>query len=140
MTRTWTLKHELLERSGRIRVQLQASVTATKTGSTPWETASQSVFVELYPTLDSLEVRLPAAQPLPYATPIEFQVTGRDLWRDVSVTVVDVDTGATVAELEKVLPFDGSQPTLGGSWTMRARELERVGTHPLRLVARYGDL
>jgi hypothetical protein len=109
-------------------------------GSTPWETESQSVFVELYPTLDSLEVRLPTDQPLPYGTPIEFQVTGRDLWGDVGVTVLNVDTGANVAGLEEVLPFDGSQPSLGGSWTMRARELERVGTHHLRLVARYGDL
>jgi hypothetical protein len=64
-----------------------------------------------------------------------FQVTGTDLWGDVGVSVLNVDTGATVAKLEKVLPFDGSQPFLGGSWTMRARELERVGTHRLRLVA-----
>lgn len=140
VTKKWTLKHELLERSGRIRVQLQASVTATRNGSTPWVADCQTVFVELYPTLDSLEVRVPAAQPLPYATPIEFQVTGTDLWRDVGVTVVDVETGATVAGLEKLLPFDGSQASLGGTWTMRADELERVGTHHLRLVARYGDL
>jgi hypothetical protein len=139
VTRRWTLRHEFLERSGRIRVQLQASVTATRNGSTPWETNSQSVIVELYPTLN-LEVRLPTDQPLPYGTPIEFQVTGTDLWGDVGVTVLNVDTGANVAGLEEVLSFDGTQPSLGGSWTMRARELERVGTHHLRLVARYGDL
>ena len=53
---------------------------------------------------------------------------------------MNVDSGASVAGLEEVLPFDGSQPSLGGSWTMSAHELERVGTHHLRLVARYGDV
>jgi hypothetical protein len=76
VTRRWTLRHEFLERSGRIRVQLQAAVTATRSGSTPWETESQSVFVELYPTLDSLEVRLPMDPPLPYSN--RFVVRSED--------------------------------------------------------------
>ena len=138
MTRRWTLRHEFLERSGRIRVQLQASVTATRNGSTPWETNSQSVIVELYPTLN-LEVRLPTDQPLPWHAH-RVPGDGHGSLGDVGVTVLNVDTGANVAGLEEVLSFDGSQPSLGGSWTMRARELERVGTHHLRLVARYGDL
>jgi hypothetical protein len=136
----FTLRHELLERAGPVRVQLRASVTATRTGSAPWEARSQSVFVDLHPSLDALDVSLPAEAPLPYATPIAYQVTGRDLWGPVEVTVVDLDAGAPVAELEQALPFDGTQASLGGSWTLRARALERVGTRRVQLVARYGEL
>ena len=139
--RRWTLRHEFLKKSGPIRVQLRASLTATQKGSTPWGVESESVYVELYPTLDGLEVKLPAAgQPVAYGTPVEVRVTGKDLWGDVAISVVDVDAGNRVAELDKVLPFDGSQSSLASTWPLRARELERIGTHPLRLVARYGDL
>jgi hypothetical protein len=140
VTRTYTLRHELLERAGRIRIQVRASVTATRTGSAPWHADSERVFVELRPTLDALEVTLPAAEPLPYATPIPFRVTGADLWGEVRVSVVDADSDAPVAGLDQALPFDGTQPSLAGTLTPRARALEHVGTHRLRLVARYGEL
>lgn len=137
----WTLRHAFLKKSGRIRVQLQASLTATKTGSTPWVVQSESVYVELYPTLDRLEVTLPSAgPPVAYGAPIKVQVTGKDLWGDVTISVLDIQAGARLAELEKTLPFDGSQPSLASTWPLRALALERVGTHPLRVVARYGDL
>jgi hypothetical protein len=139
--RRWKLRHDFLKKSGRIRVHLQASLTATRKGSTPWVVESDSVYVELYPALDGLEVRVEGAgQPVPYGTPVEVRVTGKDLWGDVAITVVDVEAGTRVSELDKTLPFDGSQSSLAGTWPLRARALERVGTHSLRVVARYGDV
>ena len=141
LRRSWTLRHAFLERSGRIRVRLRASLTATKKGSTPWVAESQSVHVELHPALDGVAVRSPAIdQPLAYGTELDFEVTGADLWSDVQVTVADADTGATIPGLEKALPFDGSQSAIAARWTIRARALELVGTRRLRLVARYGEL
>ncbi len=137
----WFLRHAFLKKAGRIRVQLEASLTATKKGSTPWTVRSERVYVELYPRLERIEVTLPGgAQPVPYGTSVEVRVSGKDLWGDVEVTVLDVGAGTQLPELAHVLPFDGSQEALGGSRVLRARQLERVGTHPLRLVARYGDL
>jgi hypothetical protein len=99
------------------------------------------VYVELYPTLERLEVTLPrAGEPVPYGAPVEVRVTGRDLWAPVSIELLDVEAGTPVPELERALPFDGSQPSLAGTWPLRGRQLERVGTHPLRFVARYGEL
>ena len=73
--RNWTLRHAFLKKPGRIRVQLQASLTATKTGSTPWVVQSESVYVELYPTLDRVEVTLPSASPpVACGAPIKVQV------------------------------------------------------------------
>ncbi len=141
LRRKWMLRHDFLKRSGRIRVQLQASLTATRTGSTPWVVQSESVYVELYPTLDRLEVTLPrAGEPVAYGTPVEVRVTGKDLWGEVSVEVLDVEAGTRVPELGRALPFDGSQASVAEIWPLRGRQLERVGTHPLRFVARYGEL
>jgi hypothetical protein len=140
VTRQIRLQHELLLRSGRVGIELRAYVTATRTGSAPWHADAPGLFSELHPRLDGLAVTLPADPPLQYATPITFQVTGTDLWADVVVSVLDEDSGAPVPGLVQELPFDGSQGSLGGSWTLRAPGLERVGTHRLRLVARYGQL
>jgi hypothetical protein len=130
---SWLLRHEFLEKSGRIRVQLQASLTSTRNGSKPWVVSSQSIYVELYPQLERLEVRpLVPGQPVAYGTPLELRVTGKDLWGDVALTVLDVETGARVAELDRTLKFDGSQLTLASTSPLRARVLERIGTHPLR--------
>jgi hypothetical protein len=139
--RQWFLRHDFLRRPGRIRVQIQASLTATRNGSTPWVATSQSVYVETFPRLDRVTLRLPApGQPVPYGTPIDFEVAGADLWAPVTLTVADAQSGASVAGLEQTLPFDGSQDALASTWTLRAAQWERVGTHALRLVARYGEL
>ncbi len=136
---TWVLDGEFLKKAGPIRIQLQASVLATRRGSTPWVAESQSVYVELQPRLDTVKVQLPN-QPAPYATPIDLEVTGADLWGDVDLTVTDFDTGETVPGLEKSLTFDGSRTSVTASWILRVRALERVGTRRLALVARYGEL
>ncbi|MBF5041534.1 hypothetical protein FGE12_03985 [Aggregicoccus sp. 17bor-14] len=137
----WVMRHAFLERAGRIRVQLQASLTATRTGSKPWVTQGPSVYVELYPSLDRVEVVLPAAgEPVPYGAPLEVRVSGKDLYDGVHLAVVDEEAGGAVEELARVLPFDGSQTSIVQTWPLRARVLERVGTHPLHLVARYGEL
>jgi hypothetical protein len=135
---SWNLEHDFLKRSGRIRVHLEASIQSTRTGSTPWQTRSQSVYVELHPSV-SVQIAAPATtSPIPYATPLELQLTGQDLWGDVSLAVVDATTGEAVPELALAVPFDLDTRDVSVSWVLRARALERVGTHPLQVVATFG--
>lgn len=134
------LEHPFLKRPGRIRVQLEASITATRTGSTPWVTQSEWVFSELNPTL-SLQIDSPATgAPIGYGTPFQLRLTGSDLWGDVTLHVLNEDTGGEVPNLELSVPFGQDTTEVVQSWTLRAPALEKVGTHRLKIVARYGVL
>jgi hypothetical protein len=138
--RAWFVRDDFLKQSGRFELQVEASVRATLRGSSPWLARSNSLFLDLQSALDEVRVVSPAgADPIAYGTPMQIEVRGRDLWDPVAVTLVD-EVGTPLADEPASVTFAPDQTSAALTWRVRARPLERVGTHPVRLMASFGDL
>jgi len=134
--RRWTVRHEALKQPGRYRVQMEVSLRASLRGAEPWVKTTAPLSLNLDVRLDA--VRVVTTGTVPYGTPITVEVDGRDLWAPVTITALD----------EAGQPLPGAETTVGvppagtgrHSWIIKSRAIERVGTHPVRLVARFGEL
>ncbi len=136
----WIVRDDFLKQSGRFEMYVEASVRATLRGSTPWVARSNSLVLDLHSSLDGLRIVAPAGPgPVAYGTTLNIEVLGRDLWDPVTVTLVD-EAGTTLSDDPATLSFAAGQTSGGLSWRVRARPIERVGEHPVRLLASFGDL
>jgi hypothetical protein len=134
--RRWTVRHEALKQSGRFRVHMEVSLRATLKGAEPWVKTTAPLSLNLAIRLDA--VRAVTTGTVPYGTPITVEVDGHDLWAPVTITALD-EAGQPLpgAETTVAVPPAG---TARHSWIIKSPAIERVGTHPVRLVARFGDL
>jgi hypothetical protein len=134
----WFVKDEALKKPGHFELRFEASVRATLRGSEPWIAKSEPLYFDLQSSLDGLRIVSPSS-PIAYGTPLNIEIAGRDLWDNVTVTLVD-GAGTAISDQPAVVTFTDGQSTRTLTWTIKARPIERVGSHEVRLLASYGEL